>query len=160
MKLWYVSKYAKTPSTGLPTRQFFLCKSFAKYGVETTLVLSKSNGCRYKRFWGLKRLEESYGVNCVLLNGPSITLGLTIKRVFSWILFEVNFWIFCLSVKRREYPDILVASSLSLLTFMTASFAKRKFNCKLILEIRDIWPESLSEMTRLSERNIVIKILR
>jgi glycosyltransferase involved in cell wall biosynthesis len=160
MKLWYVSKYAKTPSTGLPTRQFFLCKSLAKYGVNTTLILSRSNGCRYDWFWGLKKLEESHGVSCVLLNGPVVTLGLTLKRVLTWILFEINFWIYCLSVKKRDYPDILVASSLSLLTFITATFAKRRFKCKLILEIRDIWPQSLIEMTSLSENNIAIKVLR
>jgi glycosyltransferase involved in cell wall biosynthesis len=160
MKLWYVSKYAKTPTTGLPTRQFFLSRVFAKHGIETTLILSRSNGCRYKRFLGLKRINKIDNIECVLLNGPIISLGISLRRILSWILFELNFWLYFITTKKDEYPDVIIASSLSILTFFTSALIKKRLNCTLILEARDIWPDSLIEMSEISEKNFLIKILR
>ena len=115
MKVWYVSKYGYTPSSGNPTRQFMLSKSFAKLGAETTFILSRSNGSNQRWFWGLKRVENVNDVHCVILNGPVISLGFSAKRIFSWLLFEWHLWLYCMTIKKEEQPDIIIASSMSLL---------------------------------------------
>jgi glycosyltransferase involved in cell wall biosynthesis len=159
MKIWYVSKYAKSPPFGIPTRQFLLSKVFSKMGHETTLIFSRSNGGSQQHFRGLKRTEEIDGVHCVVLNGPSISIGFNIKRVFSWLIFEWQFLRYGISINWEERPDVLIASSLSLLTFFTSSILKKRFKCKLILEVRDIWPATVIESGKFSSKSIFIKFL-
>lgn len=160
LKVWYVSKYAESPVMADPTRQFMLSKVFTGLGAEVTLVFSRSNGSRRPGFYGLKSIENTDGVRCVILNGPTISTGLNIRRIFSWLLFEMNFWLFGLSVKKNQRPDVIIASSLSLLTFFTSAILKKRFKCKMILEVRDIWPETLIASGKFSDRNIFIRILK
>jgi glycosyltransferase involved in cell wall biosynthesis len=160
MKVWYVSKYGNTPSMGIPTRQFMLSKQFAKRGVDTTLIFSRSNGRIHKGFRGLKKVEKINDVCCLILNGPIISTGFNTLRIFSWLLFELHFWLYSIAVRKDEQPDVIIASSLSLLTFFTAAILKKRFGCKLILEIRDIWPDTVVASGKFSNKNILIKILR
>jgi glycosyltransferase involved in cell wall biosynthesis len=160
MNIWYVSKYGKIPSSGIPTRQFFLSKVFARLGANTTLISSRSDGLPHDSFSGLKKIEYHSNVRCAILNGPVINSGFNAKRIYSWLLFEMNFWIFGNLTKSDEYPDVIIASSMSLLTFFTAAILKRRFKCRLILEIRDIWPDSLVEMSGIRNNSLVIKTLR
>ncbi len=42
-------------------------------------------------------------------------------------------------------PDVIICSSLSLFTILNGYFLKKRFNCKLIFEVRDIWPLTIIE---------------
>ncbi len=50
-------------------------------------------------------------------------------------------------------PDAIIVSSLSLLTIFNGLLLRRKFKCRLIFEIRDIWPLTLTEEGGFSSRN-------
>lgn len=85
---------------------------------------------------------------------------INLKRVFSWLIFEWHFGLFSKKIKNDDKPDVFIASSLSLLTFFISAILKRKFKCKLILEIIDIWPDTVIATAKLSNKNIFIKILK
>jgi len=60
---------------------------------------------------------------------------------------------------KKETPDVIYASSPELFaTGMAIWFAKKK-KIPVIVEIRDLWPESIVEYTSLSGNNPIIKIL-
>jgi glycosyltransferase involved in cell wall biosynthesis len=75
----------------------------------------------------------------------------------SWIHFEIN--LFILNKSRLTKPDVIIVSSLSLLTILNGILLKKKYKCKLVFEIRDIWPLTLVEEGSFSSKNIFIKIL-
>lgn len=160
MNIWYISKYAITTQEGFPSRQFMLAKQMAKKGHDVSLFYSRSNGKKSDRFWGCCRRQRLEGVSCYQLNGPLVSYGLSIKRIFSWIIFEWNLFALLLLPNKLKRPDYIIVSSLSLLTFVTGIWLKRKYKTKLILEIRDIWPATIVESGRFTENNIFVKILK
>jgi glycosyltransferase involved in cell wall biosynthesis len=55
----------------------------------------------------------------------------------------MKFWL--MPKSRISRPDIVIVSSLSLLTIFNGYWLKKRFGCKLIFEIRDIWPLTIIE---------------
>ena len=160
MNIWYISKYAITTKEGFPSRQFMLSKQMAKKGHDVSLFYSRSNGKFSNCFYGLSKKQRIEGIDCYRLNGPLISYGLNFKRIFSWIIFELNLFILLLFPNRMKRPDYIIVSSLSLLTFVTGVLLKKKYRTKLILEIRDIWPATIVESGKFKESNIFVKVLK
>jgi len=160
MKIWYISKYANIPTKEGATRHFMLSKAMTQQGQEITMIYSRANGYIHDKIKGLHKSSFIDGVNCVMINGPIISLGLNIKRLFSWIGFEIKLFIYSVLKKKKEKPDILLVSSLSILTFITGIILKKIFNCKLIIEVRDIWPDTLIQIGKISSNGIIAKTLR
>lgn len=162
MKLFYISKYANTPVNGNPSRQYMLSKYMNNNeGLDTTLIYSRSNGDTNKSFYRLYKTCKFDNFNTVQINGVLLNqMGFSFKRIFSWIQFEVNLFIFFLLLKKKNRPDAVIASSLSLLTFLTVSILKKMHGFKMIIEVRDIWPLTLVETGKFKERNLFIRILK
>lgn len=64
-----------------------------------------------------------------------------------------------LYVKQERKPDVLLSSSVHPLTLVAGIKWAKKKNIKCICEVRDLWPESIVEFTKLTSRNLVIKLL-
>ncbi|SPP31955.1 hypothetical protein ARAF_1623 [Arsenophonus endosymbiont of Aleurodicus floccissimus] len=54
---------------------------------------------------------------------------------------------------------MIIVSSLSLLTIINGLFLKKKYKCKLIFEIRDIWPLTIVEEEKFSKYNPFVQFL-
>jgi len=158
--IWYISKYASDPVYGFPGRQFFFSKYLIKKDLNVTLVSSRSNGNKKIPSFKFKnKLTYKFeGINGVILNGPIIDLGINLKRIISWIDFEIRMLFWAIFAK-KEKPDLIIVSSLSLLTFLSGTILKFLFKCKLICEVRDIWPLTLIETKNLRKSNIIIRYL-
>ena len=161
--IWYISKYANAPLFGTPTRQFFFSKYMAKKGRKTTLISSRSSHSSYHERLPDIGFKNQYNYKCedvegVMLNGPFIRYGFNFKRILSWIIFEFRllYWSF---FKANEKPDVVIVSSLSILTFLSGIILKRKYKCKLIVEVRDIWPLTIIESKNWSSKNFFIQFL-
>lgn len=158
--IWYVSKYAVTPLFGGASRQYFFSKYFCMKGRSVNLVTSRS--ASLKSFpnlgWHNHVQYNIDGVKSILLNGPKIDLGFNLKRIYSWVIFEVRVLLWALYFSKKK-PDIIIVSSLSLLTFLTGVLLKRYFKCKLICEVRDIWPLTIVEARNLNPKGLINRVL-
>jgi len=67
----------------------------------------------------------------------------SILRVLSWLDFELRLWL--LPKEDLPRPDVIVVSSLSLLTVFNGLWLRRRFGCRLVFEVRDIWPLTIVE---------------
>jgi glycosyltransferase involved in cell wall biosynthesis len=56
-------------------------------------------------------------------------------------------------------PDVIVVSSLSLLTVLNGLLLRRKYRCKLVFEVRDIWPLTMVEEAGYSRFNPFVMLL-
>lgn len=160
MHVWYISKYAIPPSVGNPTRQYFLSKYLARIGgLNVTLVFSRSSNLTefQKRNYRPTEFNQE-GFRQIMLDGPKISLGFNLKRIWSWIEFELRLikWI----KSQRKKPEVIIVSSLSLLTFLTGVWVKKNYKARLIVEVRDIHPFTLIATGKFSEKNILIKVLK
>lgn len=157
--IWYISKYAVIPSDGNPTRQYFFSKYIARNGYDVTLFSSRSAGIKVKKIKGIVRKNEIDGITHCLINGPQLSLGFSLKRILSWIIFETLLFVSPFFLKPKK-PDVIIVSSLSLLTVLTGFLFKKIYKAKLIFEVRDIWPLTIVELKNLSFKNPFVFILR
>lgn len=80
------------------------------------------------------------------------------KRILSWFAFEWH--LYFLDRRRLERPDVVIISSLSLLTILYGVFLKRLYGCKLVFEVRDIYPLTLTEELGISACNPLVLLLK
>jgi len=142
--IWYVSKYASPLKYGFASRHFYLAKEFIENGNPTIIISSDSNhlvNIPYRKPIYYK--EEIDGVETWWIRTIKYKSANSFRRIVSWFDFEIKFWF--MPKSRLRKPDILIISSLSLLTILNGVLLKRKYGCRLIFEIRDIWPLTLIE---------------
>ncbi len=159
--IWLISKYAVTPDYGNATAHYHICKHLAKKDFDVTLISSQSSNIKvYKELEGYFKYKIEGNLKSFLLKGPKISKGFSFLRIWSWIIFEWYALKITLFNKQLMKPDVIIISSLSLLTILTGVVLKWRYNTKLILEIRDIWPLTLIEIGGYSKYNPFVLILR
>lgn len=65
------------------------------------------------------------------------------RRILSWLHFEWR--LLWLPKDKFSPPDVIVISSLSLLTILNGFLWRARYGCRLIFEVRDIWPLTIIE---------------
>lgn len=158
MKVAYISKYAVLPEFGAPTRQYFLSKYMSAAGHEVKLIGSRSIPEKVPAFKGLYRSVKQGNLEMVTMQGPQVKLGFSYKRLWSWLVFEWNLFRYFKHLKEFK-PDVVLVSSLSILTFIYGVYVKRKLKIPLVLEIRDIYPLTLVEVGSYSPSHPLVKII-
>lgn len=143
--IWYVSKYVTPPATGSAGgRGFLLMRELARMGHRAVVITSDSNQLATVPNINARHLLQVIdGVEVHWLKTMKYQVAKSVRRVLSWLHFE---W--CL-LRMPEgglgRPDVVVVSSLSLLTVFNGFLWRRRYQCRLVLEIRDIWPLTIVE---------------
>jgi glycosyltransferase involved in cell wall biosynthesis len=157
--IWYITKYAIPYKYGWSTRQFSLSEEWMKKGHNVTVICSNSNHLtnNLPSFKGKKYEETINGIQTVWLNTYRYSTAQSFGRIISWIHFEWQ--LLTLPKKKYAVPDIIIVSSLSILTIINGYILKKRYMAKLIFEIRDIWPLTLIDLGGYSNTNFFIKSL-
>jgi hypothetical protein len=143
--IWYISKYfAPGIDNSIGTRSWFILKEFYKNGINITAITSDSNHlARSPKFNSKIYKKNIEGLDIVWLKTTQFSTAKSISRIISWLSFEYQ--LFLLNKKNINKPDVIIVSSLSLITIINGILLKYKFGCKLIFEVRDIWPLTIVE---------------
>ena len=156
--IWYISQYCTIENKNtIGSRGWLLSKEFAKKGNNTVVITSDSfdlidsNEAYYNKL-NTKNLTYKI-IHIFNILGPK-----SLSRMINWVIFELK--LFLLNKKLFSKPDVIIISSLSILTILNGIYLKRKYNCKLIFEIRDIWPLTLIELGNYSHKNPLIIFLK
>jgi glycosyltransferase involved in cell wall biosynthesis len=81
------------------------------------------------------------------------------SRVKNMLTFARNLKKVALRLAKRSKPDVILASSVHPFTAVAGIFAAKRLKIPCIVEIRDLWPESIVEYMRRSKKNPVIQAL-
>ena len=157
--IWYISKYLVPKTYGSAgNRGYYLLEEFSKIGYKTIAITSNSNNhAKFEHFGSRVTYQEIGNIQFIWLKTINYTVSKSLKRVLSWIHFEIN--LILLNKKNLPKPDYIIISSLSLLTILNGIILKIRYRSKLIFEIRDIWPLSITEDGKFSKINPLILIL-
>ncbi|MDZ3831668.1 MAG: glycosyltransferase family 4 protein [Sphingopyxis sp.] len=156
--LWYISKYTGLPGDRVGERSFELLRAMARKGHHCILFTSNSHHLIERPgFDGSHRTEQVEGVEICRLKALKYRGAKSLGRILSWFHFEWRLW--RLPKKGFRKPDTVIVSSLSLLTIFNGLFLRRRYGCRLIFEVRDIWPLTLIDEGGFSPRNPLVAAL-
>jgi hypothetical protein len=133
----------------METRHFYISKHLVALGHDVKVYLSDSNHQLSKMPIAYKDMQD--GVEVEWIKTTKYKNAYSLKRILSWFDFE---WKLRKRLKKITIkPDVVVVSSLSLLSILNGIWLKKKFACKLVFEVRDIWPLVLTRISSISEYN-------
>lgn len=143
--IWYVSKYVAPPAkVGAGARGYLIMREFARMGYQSVILTSDSN-----HLTEVPVLEEPYlfqevdGMQLCWVRTMKYTVAKSLRRILSWLDFEWRLW--RLPKEKLSAPNVVIVSSLSLLTILNGFLLRRHYKCRLVFEIRDIWPLTITE---------------
>ena len=160
--VWIINQFSISPLESGGTRHYSLAKELKKFGFITTIIASANN-----YYTGKPRalpegqsahMEEIDGVRFLWMR--SITRD---KKFFSRILAMLHFLFLVLSGRPRRYlpkPEIIMGSSPTLFNALAACLLAKRYKVPFVLEIRDLWPESLIEITGYGRYHPLVIVLR
>ena len=154
--IWYISKYVKTSYVGNSgSRGFFLLNELSKKGFDCSIF--SSYPFKYSKEFKKNILKIKRNLRYIYIDSFKYKKTNSISRIISWLDFEMKL----LFQKKNNLPkpDVVIVSSLSLLTIINGLIMKKKYSCKLFFEVRDIWPLTLTEEGGFRNKNPFIFFL-
>lgn len=167
MNIWIFNHHAH-PST-LPggTRHHDLGKELVGRGHRVTVFASsflhgvgRHAGLEPPKRWSV---EDVDGVKFVWLRTPPYS-GNNLGRVWSMVVYMWRAWrlgrAFPRGMPDVGRPDIVIGSSVHLLAVLAAYRVARRHRARFVMEVRDLWPQTLVDMGALSSRHPLTLALR
>tara|TARA_Y100000813_G_scaffold108288_1_gene77460 strand:- start:14023 stop:15219 length:1197 start_codon:yes stop_codon:yes gene_type:complete len=157
--IWIINQYAGSSNHGMTFRSYFLAKEFIKCHRVTIFSASFSHVMSNPPSVSKKYTEENInGIKYFWLKVPVYKQSKSFGRLISMFIFLYR--LFFLNVKKHCTPDVIIVSSASPLPIWKAYFWAKRFNAKLIFEVRDIWPMSIIELGGFKKINPLVVLLQ
>jgi glycosyltransferase involved in cell wall biosynthesis len=133
-------------------------REFVRMGYRSVIITSDSMGAFNapvaERPFIIKDLE---GITLCRFRTLKYINSMSMRRVLSWLDFELR--LLRLPKAALPKPDVIVVSSLSLLTVLNGIRLRRRFKARLVFEVRDIWPLTIVENGIVGPRNPLALLL-
>ena len=156
-KILFISKYLSTSKNGFESRLSKLINLFNKnkYSIAAITSSESLKKFKFKKKYTHKKIDD---VNYYFIKENNYHSSYSLQRIVSWIKFEIG--VFNFNYNKISFkPDIVYISSLSLFTILNGIYLKKKFNAKLVFEMRDLWPYFLYTTGKFSKLNPFIFFL-
>ena len=158
--VWIINQYASTPSTGVGGRHYYMAREMSKRGYNVYIIGSAAHHVLRTKpvFKEDFFLEEVSSFKFVWVKMPDYDNAHSKQRAVNWFLFP---WRIRKLVKFIEdKPDVILCSSPSLLSFIGAKRLAKKLRVKLVFEVRDIWPLTLTHIGGFSPNHPFIRLMQ
>lgn len=158
MNIWILNHYALPPSMGGLNRHYYFSKFLSARGHAVKIFTSSCVHNTNINMNGEKELineQKVEGVDYTFVHSSSYS-GNGLARIKNMLEFPLRLAKVC---KCYETPDVIYASSPDLLTAAMSLLIAKKRKVPCVVEIRDLWPESIVEYGSFSRKNPVIQVL-
>ena len=145
------------PESNAPaTRTYEHCVEWVKKGAEVTVITCVPNYPLGKVFTGYKnkffKQEETMDGIRVIRVWTYVTPNRgTVKRILDYISFAISAFFASIFIK----TDIIIATSPQLFAALGGYLSAKMKRKKWIMEIRDLWPESIKAVGAMDQRRII-----
>lgn len=148
MNIWIFNHYAITPNLPGGTRHFDFGKELVRRGHEVTIFASSFHYSllkETKEYIDKPYLIEDYdGVKFVWIKTFPYSKN-DWKRVINMLSYSIMVYRIGKFIN-VEKPDIIIGSSVHLFAVFTAYLLSKYYKVPFIMEVRDLWPQTLIDM--------------
>lgn len=159
--LWMINQYAITPDLPGGTRHYDFGCELVKQGWDVTifasdinLALRKHTKLGERELW---REEVVDGVRFVWVQAAPYQQN-NWRRAWNMASFALNFMRVAPHI--APSPRVIIGSSPHLFTPLGAWWVARRKRARFVLELRDLWPQALIDMTGVSENRPSVRLMR
>ncbi|MBS1730828.1 MAG: glycosyltransferase family 4 protein [Bacteroidetes bacterium] len=148
MKIFILTQYY-LPETGAPqNRLSSLAEHLQSFGAAVDVMTALPNYPKQEIYPGYQRKSYSFEkINGINVHRSNLFVSKKkgfYYRLANYISFTLNAW--RNARKKILPPDIILCESPPLFLGITAIFLKRKWKCRLVFNVSDLWPESAEKM--------------
>jgi glycosyltransferase involved in cell wall biosynthesis len=161
MNILLINHYAGTPELGMEFRPYYLAKEWIKLGHNVTIIASSFSHLRKEviinnNFYKKENIE---GINYIWVR-TSKYKGNNINRVKNIFEFVIKLYKLNSYILNYIKPDVIIASSPHPFIIYPVYYFKKKLKAKLVFEVRDLWPLSITELSNISKHNPFILFMQ
>ncbi|MGO4270950.1 glycosyltransferase family 4 protein [Paenibacillus sp. TAF58] len=156
-KLWIINQYSVTPEYPASSRHYELSKYLSNNFLVTLWGSNFIHHNKTFRFpqWTLLTNEKMEGFIFRWI-GSSSYRGNGLSRIMNMLWFSAC--LFLVGVFNPGRPDVIIGSSPPLFTAFSSMLIAKVRRAKFVLEVRDLWPDTLIEINNKQE-GFEIKVL-
>lgn len=167
-RIWIFNHYAVAPYMPGGTRHYDLAKQLITKGYEVIIFASSYNHQKLKefKFLGANKIkyiiENKDGVIFIWIKTIPYKKN-DYRRFLNMLSYMYNVVIIARQLvynKIIKKPNVIIGSSVHLFAGLSAYYLSKIFNCKFILEIRDLWPKTLIDHGKLKEGHPLVLMLK
>jgi glycosyltransferase involved in cell wall biosynthesis len=154
--VWIVNQYTGSPVHGMEYRHYYLGRGLAAAG-HRVIIVSGSYSHLFTRQPepnGRYAVEELDGLQYCWVAAPPYERAISSGRVLNMMVFALR--LTRLPTGMLPRPDAILVSSPSLFPIATAARWARRWDARLVFEVRDLWPLTLEELGGLSPRHPLV----
>ncbi len=148
MNIWIFNHYAITPDLPGGTRHYDFAKELTERGYNVTIFASSFH-------YSLLRETKDYGKSSYIIEDYDGVKFVWIKtfpyskndwrRVLNMLSYSVRAYNVAKKID-MEKPDVIIGSSVHLFAVYTAYLLSKYYKVPFIMEVRDLWPQTLIDM--------------
>ncbi|MFS0892907.1 glycosyltransferase family 4 protein [Microbacterium sp. 179-I 3D3 NHS] len=160
--VWLVNHYATDPTESPSgSRHFSLAAHLAQEGWTASLIAASTEhpSGRQRIPSSAKRADRTVGGVRFRFLRASDYSGNGISRILNLLTFTVRL-LLPSGTRGLPAPDVIVGSTVHPLAAWAASVLARRRRVPFVFEIRDLWPQTLIDMGRMTPRSLPARILR
>lgn len=167
MNIWIFNHYAITPDMPGGTRHYDLSRELVKRGNQVTIFATSFHHYQHKEMrlkpgeqW---KVEDVDGIKFVWIRTPPYERN-DWRRVRNMVVFMIRAWWLGRKLPRLiseiSKPDVVIGSSVHLLAVFAAYWVAKHHKAKFVMEVRDLWPQTIVDMGEMSARHPIVKVLQ
>ena len=159
-KVWIINQYGSLPKNGIGGRHRHFARELAMMGHKVSYIASRVSHNTFNKASAMSapEIEEFEGFHFLRISSINYKYANDKKRILNWFYFA--FKLLGVGKKLTDNPDVIIYSSPSLIGFISANILAKKYNAKLIFDVRDIWPLTFTEIGGYSKKNPFIMLLQ
>lgn len=161
MDIWIVNHYAIPPRMGGLVRHYYFSKYLQEKGHTVKIFTSSkihNTDINMIKDKSLYREEVEDGVEYTFVRSKDYR-GNGLDRIINMMDLPFKTWKAMKLFYKQKRPDVIYTSSPDLFVAYFALLFGRKYKIPVVVEIRDLWPESIVEYNGMSRKNLIIQVL-
>ncbi len=158
MRIWYFHNTTMLPEHGTLNRGYYLGKYLKKLGHEPIIFAgSHPHNTNLQLIKNKKpfKVYQNTPFPWILIRTRNYS-GSRNQQIISMFEYYFNAQ---KAVKKMNRPDVIIGSSSHPLAALLAIRLAKKYNCKGVVEIRDLWPESIVVYGILPKNHLIVKMM-